>query len=272
MAWPLYQLYLGRWYQAAKVLYIRPSAGGDWEAVNLAAGKYYLVGTSAESGIESGTYRLAQYLEDQLNASAYLSDTTVTFSQSTGLFTIDFGSDGNTDIDWTSAPGLQAAMGYTGSQTSASSYVATNQARYQWRPSEPLSEYTCGDLLRWWNRKSRTIVHIANEGSASVTKRAMHYDGTYTYSLLPKADVVTIDGTTVWESLEQFFEDVANEGEPFRCYPDRTLSSATYVFEAILPGGENGVGGFDQFFKASIQGWDGLMDVTLSLRKYLAAG
>jgi hypothetical protein len=270
MTWPLYQWYLGRFAIADGVSFaLEPTAGalsGHTYTVPLTGRKYYLFGYTGES------QQLAEQMQIGIRTigGSPFPAATVTVSSTTGKMTIDTQYGSACTVHWTNASSLQTSLGF-GTCTGASSYTAASVARYQWRPSEPLATYSCGDPLRWWNRHSRTIAFISPEGSISTTVRGALYDGEYSYELLPKADVVISEGVSGWEPLEQFFGDVVDAGEPIRCYPDRTLSDSAHVYEAQWVGPEEGIGGFDTFRFTSVDTWDALWNIKFKLAKYLAA-
>jgi hypothetical protein len=234
--------------------------------VVLTVGDYYLAGYTGEA-----TPQLLEHLQAQIRAAdVTLAAAEVSYSQSTGLVTIDFRAGVDIDISWTDA-GLQSMLGFTGVQTGAASYTGTFHPRYIWRPSRPLAEFP-GDLETWWGKRSTTIVRRSPGGvTVSNPGPAILYGGQYVYRQLTQHEAIASDDSH-WRALETFWTDVFDKGQPIRCYPDRTLNTVADIHAAIAHGGEEGSLG--SFYEAVAQRrharWNGRWDVTLDLWRYVS--
>ena len=264
MSEPL-QEYLGRFNVTSDLDNL--SVGGN--AISLATGYTYIRGYTSES-----TNRLIEDLQTKIRAigSSY-SLSTVTYSTSTGKITIaliDSGSGATVaDISWTDSD-LQSLLGFTGSQTGASSYTATNQPRYVWRPSQGLADYPI-ELENWYSANSTSLSYTSESGACYALESETLYDGFYSYRLLPESEVKS-DSSTVWESFEQFWKDTfTGIPQPVRCYWDRTQNASSDVFECFLsPVGDDAmVGKLTDYISRTMSNLDTLWNVNFSLRKYI---
>jgi len=232
------------------------------------------------TSISTGTYFMNGYTGEgvqlcetlQVALAAVVGGTTVTRSTSTGLITIDFGA--SHSITWTDT-GLRDILGYTGNLTGASSYVATNTPKGVWRPSRELVEYP-GDLTEWWGRESSTQIVISRDGTTYTNEGNLTYGGTYGYEVLDESEVIT-DSSTVWESFEQFWSDVAHEGRPIRVLMDRTsyASTSDYVTGIMIPPDSDArdeaitLGPFSDFRNRLIESYNGFYNVRIGMAKYV---
>ena len=238
-----------------------PTAGA------LTEGLYFCHGWTGET-----TDQLIEHWQAVIRAlHANVSLTEVTYSYTTGLITVLFKNGGgtpvNTDITWNDAD-LQTLLGFTGAQAGATTYTATNSPRGVWRPTYGLSQYP-GDLTEWWEDTSSSITARADSGVTYTAEGDLTYGGTFIYSMLPDADVIT-DSATVWESWEKFFDTVIHKGYRFRCYPDRTLNAAANVKEAVFANESGVAGNMGSLRMRSFERVNGWWNVTLPLWKYVA--
>jgi len=233
-------------------------------ACSLTVGDYYLTGYTAEA-----TAQLCEHMQAVIRAIGATQDaSTVVYNATTGRVTITLET--AAALTWTDAA-LGALLGYTSAAYGAgTTFTAEAAPRYVWRPTEGLARYPV-HLSTWWGSRSTTVVQRSPNGSIATVEGAFLYDGEFGYDLLTSAEVMTTPGTTVWESLEQFWLDVIGRGKPIRCYPDRTLSAVGNVFEAIaLPRGDEGLGSFVDYAARHFESYDGLWNVSLRFGKYIA--
>jgi hypothetical protein len=237
------------------------TVGGN--AVSLTSGTtYFMSGYTGESSAQ-----LAEHMQVQIRAiGAPYASATVTQSE-TGLISIDLTT--VAAIVWTDT-GLRDLLGFTGNLSGAAAYVAPNTARYCWFPTVGLSVYD-GDLTQWFSPNSTSIPYRSVDGVTGGVEGNLIYDGRFSYSLLPKADVITTS-ETVFQSLEKFYEDVAHRTFPFRVFPDRTLNASTSYKTCIwgTPDDEM-LGSFSEFKERHIRRYNGLWDVELLLWKYVVS-
>jgi hypothetical protein len=191
---------------------------------------------------------------------------TLTYSASTGLATLD--CDGTTtSVTWTDTA-LRDLLGFTGNLSGSTSYTATNQMRYVWRPSRPLTRHPVKQS-RFLAERSNTRVFSSNDGTARSLKGFDTYGGDFGYDLLEDSEVV-IDSSTVYEAFEQWWLDVPHEGMPFRAYPDRTLNTSTDFIECrMMRSGSDEVelGKFEDYARRDEDNYDGLWSVDFRLVK-----
>ena len=242
--------------------------GGGAEAVVLDLGKYFASGYTSESDDQ-----LIEHMQTQIRAvsgfgAGEAAECNISRSTSTGLITIAF--DASVDISWDHAD-LQTLLGFTGSQTSASSYVATNTPKGVWRPTEGLSEFPV-DLTEWWAPNSTSKVTRAPDGTISTVQGAMLYDGIFGYRLLDEGEVKS-DSSTVWESFQSFFENVIHAGYRIRAFPDRTaITSDDYREGIIVPPNASDdepvtMGRFADWARRHIRNYNGLWGVDFRMLK-----
>ena len=267
------QQYLGRFTATTSHVNFSLNDGGGADPVVLTTGEYFMAGYTGEP-----TEQFIEHMQTQIRAiSGYgvgeAAECTISYSGGNGLISIDFNGQ-NVDITWTDTE-LQDILGYTGSQTGAAFYTATYQPRYVWRPSRALV-YFPGDLTKWFEPRSTSKVILSKDGTTYTTEGNLLYSGSYAYENLTKAEVIT-DSTTQYESLEYFFEDCIHAVKRVRCYPDRTLNTASdYVEGYIVPPGDTQserleIGSFAQFRNRHIQTYNGLWDAQLGVVKHVSA-
>lgn len=258
------QRYLGKFPITGSEQDFSINDGGGADAVQLTAGDYFLHGFTGE-----GTDQLLEHMQAQIRAvGAPYGSATVTISAA-GIVTIDFATGGtNIAITWTDSA-LQTLLGFTGTQSGAESYTATNQARYIWHPSLSYADFPgADDYTGIVLPTSTTKISISKDGSTVATEGHELNQGGYAYEMLPKEDVVT-DASTVWESFQKFWSDVIHKGRRVRMFHDRTsLGSSDYKQGRILPpgadilgGGAITVGDISQYIEESDPGYKGLWNV-----------
>jgi hypothetical protein len=213
-------------------------------AIALTTGHRYLFGYPTEIA-SVGTYGLIELMESMIQAEGTYPSATVRWSYVTNRVTIATGG-AAAAITWTDA-GLQTLLGFTGTQSSATSHTATNAPRYIWAPSRALSYYPT-NLDKWWDDRYTGIGYRAPTGVTYGLKGNKLREGFYQYRNLTAAETVTDPATTVWESFQRFFEDTKGEEQPFRIYPDRTdarpdgdASPDVGLFTAVFAGSDESV-------------------------------
>lgn len=236
----------------------------DGNPIVLTSGDYYVSGYSGES-----TAQLCEHIEDEIQAlGGGYATATVAYSASTGLITFTFS--GSTAITWTDSA-LQTLLGFTGTQSGSSSYVATNTPKGVWRPSRAAVTYP-GDLTVLWKPRSTTIAYRSVDGTLFITQGNFIYEAIIEYEHLAKTEVIN-DSTVVWGSLEKFFEYVAHRGKLIRIYPDRTLNASdSYHTGLFVPPGSVGeenimLGSFDEYRERFSQSYNGTWNVRLGFWK-----
>jgi len=253
-----YQELLGRFYISSSLDNL--SVGGN--AISLTQGYYYLCGYTGEA-----TNQLLEHLQAQIVAAGYAS-ATCTRSSSTGYVTIDIGS--TATITWTDTA-LQTLMGFTGTQSGASSYTGSQMPQHTWRPSETLTDYP-GNSTNIWTPRSSSSVGRARDGTTWGVVGHVVYDARVTWDLLPEADVVKPSTGTIGKDLESWFEDVIHETQPVRLITDRTSYASTddYVTAVVGDEEQETLGSFEDFKGRYTDEYQGLWTVTLPLLKYVS--
>lgn len=236
---------------------------GGVSSVALTEGRYYMAGYTGES-----TLQLCEHMQTEIRAiGAPYGSTTVTLSSTTGLVTIAV-LGAVTAIDWTHTA-LRDLLGFTANLSGAASYTATNKARYCWFPSRGLVEYP-GDLTEWWAKRSTSYGYRSPDGVTYSTQGTLIKEGKFKYSHLPKADVISVSDT-VWETFQEFWTDVIHAGEPFRCFPDRTLNGSGDIKVATFGSlDDDPVGSFTDYMDRNIRSYNGLWTVEMFLWEYLS--
>tara|TARA_Y100000310_G_scaffold342921_1_gene448247 strand:- start:40 stop:807 length:768 start_codon:yes stop_codon:yes gene_type:complete len=229
-------------------------------AGELTTGDYYMSG--------AGDTQLAEHMQAVIRAldgGGTYPTATVTQSLTTGQITISL--DVTATIAWTDAA-LGTLLGFEGTQSGAALYTGDFQARYCWFPNLALSSYP-GNLSDWWSRTSTTRGHRAPLGQTYTRKGNLLYDGRYEYQHLPPAQVWK-EGSAWWKSFESFFEDVIHEGQPFRCFPDRSLNTATDYKTAIwAPEEAQPIGSMTEVANRNITNYNGFWRVNMPLWKHV---
>ncbi len=255
------QIYVGRFTLPDTAVDFTINDGTAYP-VSLTVAARYAYGYTGESDVQ-----FLEHVQAVIRAAdAAFGAATVTFDVATGLVTINFGT--VTSVAWTDTD-LRDLLGYTADLSGSSAYHATNQLRYIWRPSSGLSRYP-GDLTQWWETTSTTKVIRSKTGETYTVKGSLTYGGEYAYDKLPKNDVVKSSSTT-WQALETFWTDVVHQGQPFRCYPDRTLNSSTSFYPAIwaVDDEEEGLDSFREYADRSVDEYNGLWGVDFELWKFV---
>lgn len=228
--------------------------------VALTAGTRFAFGYTGETAVQ-----FLEHLEDIIQTASATG--TVTYDPLTGLVTISFV--GVETIVWNDTD-LRDLLGFTGNLAGSDTYTADNTLRYVWRPSTGLSDYP-GDLTTWWVPESSTKVVRSKDGTTTTVKGSEIFGTKIEYDKLPKNDVIK-SSATKWQALETWWRDVVHEGNPFRCYPDRTLNASTSYHTAVWKpeDEETGIGSFAEFRKRNIGTYNGLWIVEMELWKYIA--
>lgn len=229
-------------------------------ALALTTGDYFVFGYTGEA-----TDQLLEHLQTVIRTVGAFNTTDVTFDGASGLVTINFKA--TCSVVWTDTD-LRDLLGFTGNLSGSSAYTATNTCRGLWRPGLPMTAYP-GDLTRLWGQRSTSRIGVSSDGSTYSNEGTILYDGVYRYSLLPEDEIITTS-TTVWESLEQFWEDCVHPGKPVRVYPDRTLNASTSYETALMSNADGKVGGFhDAMIGRWREDYNGFWSVEFMLRKHI---
>jgi len=233
----------------------------DATAKTVTQGKYYITGYTAES-----TSQLCEHLTTQI--AAVVASSTVVYSASTGKVTITFGS-GTHTITWTDSA-LGTLLGFTGDCTpGAASFVATNEAKYCWRPERPMSQHSVG-ITNFWEPESTTIVGRSKSGAVYSVLGNDLYRCDVGYTMLADTRVITPATGSVNRELQQYFVDVIHRGELIRIYQDRTLAASTSFVTAVVSQGDGKpIGRWADFAQRHLSNYNGLWDVRIPLVKYV---
>lgn len=253
---PTYQHYFARFYCDTSLNNLSLNDGVDDFAVALATGYYYL-------DDPNGGDDFLAHLQAQIRASdATFASAEVTLAAATGLITINFATGGtNIAITWTDSA-LQTLLGFSGTQSGAESYTATNQPRYFWRPSKAATAYN--DLDEFWVPKSTCKNTRAMDGTTGHVPGPTLYYTEMAYSHLPKADVLTTS-STINESFQKFYIDMceADAGGRLLVQTDRTQAGGAYFHEALFAAEE--MGSFDDYSKRNRDDYNGFWSIKLPL-------
>ena len=193
---------------------------------------------------------------------------TVTYSLSTGLVTIAFGTTGS--ITWTMTA-LRDILGFTANITSQTSVTATNPLRYVWRPTRPINlfphENAATNLLV---PESNSLVRRSINGTVWMLESNTLHSTDLRWMYLTKAEVLTpASGNDA--SFQNFWTYVCSKGRPFRYFPDRSVNTSADFVELILrPGNGERVGDFSAFRSRSIESYNGYWDINLPCWKWIS--
>lgn len=256
-----YQQFLGRFEVTSSNDSLSLVNGTGTFAITLTNGFRFIRGKTSES-----TNQLTEDLTAKsIAADASLVGTTWVYDSSTGKVTATFPT--NTAITWTDT-GLQTLLGFTGTQSGASAYTGTKQARYTWRPTRSLSVHP-GTLQTAWGTRSTTRVIRSKDGTISTVVGNKLYESPLQWKLLPEADVITPSTGTVYRDFENFWKDVSAEGEILRYQPDRSDYAATAVHSGVIApsGDEEELGLLEDSMERAFTSYNGLWGVSLVLYK-----
>jgi hypothetical protein len=266
----IYQKYLGEFTITASnnSLTFEENGSGSPHAISLTVGEYFMRGYTSEAV----TGRLVEHLQALIRAvGAPFDDATVTLSDTTGKITIDWTA--NTDITSIDS-GLRDLMGFEGVDVTDESIITgAAQARYIWMPGKPLAEYP-GELTEGWLPRSLSRVVRSMDGTVYSIEGNKINDGFFSYAHLDNTEVIT-DSSTVWESLQQFWEDCIHTGRKIRFYPDRTANGSTNYYECLwvppdmAEGESQKIGPFRDYGNPHTSNYRGYWDVDFSLIEYL---
>lgn len=225
----VYQEFLGRFPVGSTL----DSFSIGTNAITLTAGNYYVNGYTGES-----TAQLLEHMQAKIRAATGgYANATVTRSQTTGLVTMATGG-GAAAITWTDTA-LQTLLGFTGTQGSATSHVATYHPRYVWRPTDPPMDVdTTPEEM--FAPVSTAKVYRAQDGSmCSVDGVTVLQDcRRLAYQCLPQNDAIRNVAGPTYRSLEEFWEDIIARGRPMRVYPDRSVNANSACFTTAVYGAE----------------------------------
>jgi len=231
--------------------------GGN--AVSLTTGYYYMHGYTGES-----TSQLLEHMQAVIRAigGSYAS---ATVSMSTS-FKVVINLTTTATITWTDTS-LQSLLGFTGSQTGASSYTATYYPRYTWTPSRTPSEFPNNLHANIWQPTSTTQIFVSPDGTTHTVPGSLIYAGDISYDFLTESETVK-PATALFQSYQEFFEDVWHAGERCRVILDRSSYSSTSHYITVVYGAKT-PGEFSRTSSKNLGTYNGLWRVTIPLRKYL---
>lgn len=250
------QQYLGRLHVGSD----RDSFSVGATALTIPAGWYYLCGYTGEA-----TAQLCEAMQALIRGIGATQDaSTVVYDAATGRVTITLKTAAT--LTWTdSALGVLLGNPATASGTL---HAGTAQPRFVWRPSRALASYPT-DGPTWWAEESTTLGVRAPKGTTYSVAGELLYSGAFAYRNLPSSDVIVSSGCG-YVPLQQFWRDVIHEGQPFRCYYDRTSAASANVFTARVSGGEDGIGSFLKIAQRAKPPYNGYWNVGLQLEKWVS--
>lgn len=265
MTTPTKQIYLGRIQLASGALRFSVDQGSP-QALTLTAAAYWPTSYTGE-----GVDGLVEHIEAVIQAigGAYAT-ATCTLDLSTSKVTLDF--DGvTTAVTWTDTT-LRDYLGYDADLSGASSYVAPNECRFVWAPSNSATTYPV-TLSEFWEVRSGTVVSQGDEGTSSGQEGGSAGSAIIRYDLLPRNDVLIQAGAgqSSNRSFERFLRDVAFRAAPIRALHDKSSYADTSDFVIGLFGRPDGsrIGGLRDWASPSYgESSHYLWDVTLSLCEY----
>ncbi len=245
--------------------------GTNWgpTAAALTVGDYFLHGYSGEA-----TDQLCEHLQDVIRNTGpggqEFTTAEVTYSYVTGLVSIDLKTTGEIVWDGVGATDtdLRDLLGFTSNLTASSAWSGDNQPKAVWRPTLGLSSYP-GDLTRFFGQRSTSRIGVSSDGTTYSNPGTILYDGIYGYSLLSESEVIT-DSATVWESLEQFWEDCIHTGKPVRVKPDRTVYTSSSYHTVLMSNTDGKIGGFhDDMISRWAQNTNHFWSPNFQMRKHV---
>ena len=229
-------------------------------ALALTVGNYYIRGYSSES-----TAQLVEHMQAVIRAIGAGQDaSTVTYSSSTGLVTIDLETAAT--LTFTDAA-LATILGFTGSPYgSATRFTAERKPRYVWRPTDPMMECDTQPLTPFGPVGTSRVYRSQDGSMCSVDGVTVLYDcRSLAWQALPQADVLKNSAGADYRSYEEFWEDIIARGRPMRFYPDRTANAST-SFTTCVYGAEQ-PGAFADAASKTIAPYLGYWRVSLPLWK-----
>jgi hypothetical protein len=253
----VYQQYLGRFYINSSL----DSLTVDGTALTLTNGYYFTAGYTGES-----SEQLVEHLQTKIRTVAGQATATVTYSGSTGVVTISL--DSAVTITFNDS-GLAAYLGFSSaSQTGSDEYTSDQIPRGVWRPTLGASSHP-NIIENFWAKRSSTRVIRSADGVTYNVVGNEFSDAVIEYAILPEADVVTPDTGTIYRDFENWLSDIVHEGQPIRCYPDRTVNTATDYVTAIFGDDDTEmIGSFADYFQRFRSDYNGQWGVTLPLMEY----
>jgi hypothetical protein len=242
-------------------------------AITLTTGNYYVTGYSGEA-----TAQLVEHMQAQIRAAdATLNASTVEYDKDaiTGVGPVVMSLDGSggpvvATITWTDSA-LQTLLGFTGTQSGASTYTATNQPRGCWRPTLGWAEYPL-NATKFWTPRSTSFAGASKDGTTYSTEGTLVNEAPMVrYENLPEADVITPGTGTIQRDLQEFWKQIAHKGQPIRIFPNRTLNASdSYHTGLLVPFEEDEhLGSFTDFVGRRIRAYNGLWDVQLRFKEYV---
>ncbi len=251
------QQYLGRFYINAS----NNSFTCDGDALAVTAGYFYTAGYTSES-----TDQLCEAVQVLIRTVSGQSTATVTYSGTTGVVTIAL--DSAVTIVFTDS-GLAAYLGFSATtQSGADTYTSDQIPRGIWRPTNSAVGHP-NIIENFWIKRSSTRVMRSADGTTYSVIGNEFSDATIEYEALPEADVPTPSSGTIYRDFENWLSDIVHEGQPIRCYPDRTVNtSADYVTAVFGSDDMETIGSFTDFMNRFTEDYNGMWNVTLPLMEY----
>lgn len=259
----IFQMWLGRFAIGSDRVDFTVNDGGGAQAVALTEGDYFMAGITAET-------QFLEHFQAQTRAlGGNFATMTAVLSVSTGLITLDFdGTD--TTIVWTDVA-LQTMLGFSGSQTGASSYVATNTARYVWLPSFGMSDYP-GNAQNIWLPRSTSISGVTPNGTTFGVEGNELNSARIEYEALDESEVIKPSTGTIFKDLETYFLDVAHKTQRMRVVVDKTSYTAATDYVTAMWGAPRGgtLGSLTDSVGRNVSNFQGLWDITIPLNEYIS--
>ena len=256
---PTLQEYRGKFALSSSANSFSISTGTP-QACDLTVGRYYVAGYTSEA-----TAQLVEHIQAVMRTKSGFSAATCTYDPATGKVSLGFAA--TTSVTWTDVA-LRNLLGFTADLSGASSYTATYQPKYIWRPTRAAADYAL-QLNRFWEPASTSVAARTRGGSSYGVAGSTMYEGRVSYVMLPAADVRVPSTGSINAELETFFSDVLTVPMPVRIFPDRTIVTASgYVTGLFRPANEDEYGPLAGYVRRSQPSYDGLWDVDLSFFKH----
>ena len=263
------QEFLGRFYYAAASDGKDIVIDGTYD-VNLNSGYRYITGYSGESSLQ-----LCEHIETVIQAIGALGEGSMTVDYDFVDNRIEFGWAGSHSM--VICASLATILGMATSQSSAQSHAGTRQPRYVWIPDQG-ADYHDVDYNQFWSEESQTLMARSASGVTYSVAGTMLYSNELTYSLLPRAKVITPTTGTAYADFQQFYTDVLHAGQPVRVIKDTTsiseYQSTNYVTAMVMERGGFGpsqLPSFNDFANRHIKNYQNLWDVKIPLVKHIEA-
>ena len=257
------QAFFGRFYVGDSLDDLDVGGSG----ITLTQGNYFLSGYTGE-----GTVNLCEHLEDEIQAlGGGYADATVTYDLSTKRVTINLTV--TATITWTDGA-LQTLLGFTGTQSGASSYTGSQTPQHVWHPSREITHYP-GNSTNIFLPRSTTSIGRANDGTTFSVVGNIVYDAQdgLSWELLDESEILLPSSGSIGDDLESFFEDVVHQGQPIRLILDTSSYAASTDYVTFLWGeeDEDNIGAFADYMNRDDDSYQGLWNIRIPVMKYIEA-